>query len=53
MFQAKKRAQCMRGYLFSDRYDDLENLMTGGLKPEYYTRKRFLIFWGLDQVLNG
>ena len=30
----------MKEYILSDKCADLENLMTDGLKPEYYIRKR-------------
>ena len=40
MSQAKKRARLMKECLLSDRCADLEILMTGGLKPEYYICKR-------------
>ena len=36
----QKWAQLMKEFLFFDRCDDLEILMTGGLKPEYCIRKR-------------
>ena len=35
-----KQAQVMKEYLLSDRIADLAFLMTSGLKPEYYIRKR-------------
>ena len=31
----------MKKYLLSDKFSDLEILITGGLKPEYYIRKIF------------
>ena len=42
----------MKEYLFCEGYADLENLMTGRLKPEYYIRKIILIFLIYYQVLN-
>ena len=41
----QKWARLMKECLLSDRCADLEILMTGGLKPEYYIHKR--IFWFL------
>ena len=43
----------MKYYLLSDRCTDLEILMTGGLKPEFYIRKRILKILIFDKVLNG
>ena len=46
-FLGQKWARLMKEYLFSDICADLEILMTGGMKPEYYIRKgifKFLIF---------
>ena len=43
----------MKEYLLSDRCDDLEILMTGGLKPEFYIRKMIFDFFIFDQVLIG
>ena len=37
-----KRARLMKEYLLSDGCADLEILMTDGLKPEFYIRKRIL-----------
>ena len=44
----QRRAGLMKEYPIFDNYADLEMLMTGGMKPEYYTRKRnfdFYHFW--------
>ena len=38
----QKQARLMKAYLLSERCADLVILITGGLKPEYYIRKRIL-----------
>ena len=40
MPQAKKQTCLIEEYILSDRCEDLEILMTGGLKPEYYNCER-------------
>ena len=41
----KKQARLMKEYLHYDRCAELENLTIGGLKPEYYIRKRIFIYF--------
>ena len=40
MSPGQKQARLMKEYILSHRWADLENLVTGGLKPEFYIRKR-------------
>ena len=49
----QKRARLMKDYILSVRYADLEILMIGVMKSEFYIRKRIFKFLIFDQVLNS
>ena len=47
----QRRAQLMKEYILYDGWDDPAILIQGGLKPEYYIRKRIpLVFWFLTNI---
>ena len=43
----------MKEYLISDAFAELDILMTGGMKPEFYICKTFFLNLFKNQVLNG
>ena len=42
----------MKGYLLFDRCADLSILMRGGIKAEFYIRKRIIIILIFDKVVK-